>query len=709
MSISLIQRTDGATVGNPIDIHFDNPTQLGSLVVCLMAGSIVGSGTHPVPVIDPPTCPGFTWKRAADNGQVVGTPQTAEAVAIYYIDNCPVMSPGDVTHCSGTISGTGTPNFGCQLLEFGPGSDLNSIAAFVAANGVTPNQATAGNLTTDLDGFILCLVTDPNFNTGFSAGPGYTLISTGGIGTAFARSQFQSVSPGTYLTAFNPPSTSGAWTMVAVAFGFLAPPPPPPPPTVRKTFKRVWRESDHCCGVIEGSPTIYRSGSAQDEREGKFVGLPEQSWDPVDIETFPTGAPVTGGQGYQEQSLVYSTEDSGVLSELASELGWQGPWNVGASSQFAYTKGWKGLPFVLTGEKQLATAGTDGPVPISDEYEAALLSKIGDQHLADAEMVYVRLPKKRVEVLRMNLLDSDSKPFSVIHDFNLRDDVSPYGQAYEETLSGPITLIEFWDPAQLQLTRSGGSVSVQRVVPSAVLLTPSVGDLAIVEGGTSFDGQFAIESVDVTPNSPTSFTITLMWSQTGINETAAATLTVKNSKAPHTLAVVRGENQQVLVLAGGSDGNLYQLYDGISDVDVFFTADALALRYLGPQRSGVKYLEWYGDPEARFFAAKKLTTPASTSEMEALCDAAGSVEEVQDDPGSNHWIVDVSSDIEMRHAYVWLQLTGRATSPAQDPNDPNNTIEVPNTMDLNDPPHMPMEVYGRVLMVSPQIGASRPK
>jgi len=41
-----------------------------------------------------------------------------------------------------------------------------------------------------------------------------------------------------------------------------------------------------------------------------------------------------------------------------------------------------------------------------------------------------------------------------------------------------------------------------------------------------------------------------------------------------------------------------------------------------------------------------------------------------------------------------------------DPSDPNNTIEVANTMELNDPPHMPMETYGRVLMITPESGAS---
>ena len=54
-------------------------------------------------------------------------------------------------------------------------------------------------------------------------------------------------------------------------------------PPVTGTFAAAWVESDHCCGALAGLPTIYRSGSALDLREGVFVGLPEQSWDPGDI------------------------------------------------------------------------------------------------------------------------------------------------------------------------------------------------------------------------------------------------------------------------------------------------------------------------------------------------------------------------------------------------------------------------------------------
>lgn len=222
-------------------------------------------------------------------------------------------------------------------------------------------------------------------------------------------------------------------------------------PPITGTFKLAWVESDHCCGVLAHSPTIYRSGSAQDMREGQFVGLPEQSWAPNDIETFPTGQPIVAAHGYEGESWVMSRQDSGVLLELSGETQWQGPWNIGAAGQYAWTRGWQNLPYWVTGKKQLATISLGGstggggatakagPVPISSEYEAALLAKIGDQYLGEVEVCYIRHPHKLVDVLRIKCRDKDGCPFVVIHDFNLRDERSPYGQAYEERFIGTLT------------------------------------------------------------------------------------------------------------------------------------------------------------------------------------------------------------------------------------------------------------------------------
>ena len=388
-------------------------------------------------------------------------------------------------------------------------------------------------------------------------------------------------------------------------------------PAVNATFSEAWVESDHCCGALAGLPTIYRSGSALDLREGKFVGLPEQSWDPADIETFPTAGAITGGQGYQGESWVFTHEDCAALMELAGETSWQGPWNVGLAGQFAWARGWQNMPFWVTGDKQLATVSgggylqmgglmttaAAGPIIVSDEYEAALLSQIGSAYLAQTEVVFIRKPLERVEVLRIHGRDSNGKPLTIIHDFNLRDQQSPYGQGYLEAFQGELGL----------------------------------------------------------------------------------------APAP-TFAVIRDQNWQTQILAGAQDGKLYELYSGSSDNGTNFTGQALGLIYIGPERTAVKFLEWYGDQNAQFFIAKQLTTPFDPTQMQALCSSAPA--EVQGDEDAQHWIVDIKDTPEMIHAYVLLQLTSH---PAD------------GSVGLNSPPHIPLESYGRVWMVTPLAGASRGK
>ena len=385
-------------------------------------------------------------------------------------------------------------------------------------------------------------------------------------------------------------------------------------PPITGTFAIAWLESDHMCGVLAGSPTIYRSGSALDMREGVFVGLPEQSWDPADIETFPTNNAVIGGHGYQQESWCFTAEDCAILMELAGETSWQGPYNIGIAGQHAWARGWQNLPFWITGEKQLATVSLGGyqqlaglmnqaaagPIIISGEYEAALLANIGSAYLSQTEVSYIRKPNELIEVLRIKCFDSNGNPFTVIHDFNLRDDRSPYGQAYEEIFVGPLA-------------------------------------------------------------------------------------------SAFTQAAIRDANEQPQIIAGAANGNLYLLYSGGNDMGAQFTAQALKLLYVGPQRTAVKFLEWYGDRNAQFYIAKKLNSPFNVLQMQNLCQE--SPLEVQGQEGDSHFSVEIPKP-EMVHVYLLLQLTSHSAD---------------GTTALNNPPHMPVETYGRIWLVAPQLGASRPR
>ncbi len=484
-------------------------------------------------------------------------------------------------------------------------------------------------------------------------------------------------------------------------------------PPVAGTFFAAWVESDHCCGAFSGQPTIYRSGSALDMREGVFVGLPEQSWDPADIETFPTGGPITGGQGYQGESWVYTHEDCGALMELAGETSWQGPWNVGLAGQYAWARGWQNMPFWVTGDKQLATVSgggylqmggltttaASGPIIVSDEYEAALLSQIGDEYLSQTEVIYIRKPAERVDVLRIHARDVNGNPLTIIHDFNLRDGQSPYGQAYLEAYKGElaqnvggvtanITSISWQGPRRAWVGTWPHFIFVPALATAIVSSVAGLaaGDPIQVVGNSNplFNGPRIIYSVDPIGG-------TISWAQNGSTGITGTGGTVETPGVVSTFALVRDENWQLEVLAGAPDGNLYELYSGSDDNGTNFTAQALALVYIGPERTAIKYLEWYGDEDAEFFITRDLTVAFDPSQMQALC--ADTPTPVQGDDKASHWVVDIAKP-EMIHAYLLLQLTSH-------PSD--------GSVGLNSPPHIPLESYGRVWLVSPLAGVSRGK
>ena len=209
---------------------------------------------------------------------------------------------------------------------------------------------------------------------------------------------------------------------------------------VPPAFICFWREGDRLCGTVQDQPFVYRSGSETDATTGIFVGDPAESWSPAKVETFPTAESIIGGFGYMQESWTFTQNDCAQLSELSGELLWNGPYNFGIAGAYAFDKGWKSLPFWVSHDKQLCTMipSTDGPMPISTEYEAALLQRIGDSYKSQTEVVYFRDPQRLIDILRITCIDKDGNPFVIIHDFNLRDDSSPYGQGYEAVYLGPL-------------------------------------------------------------------------------------------------------------------------------------------------------------------------------------------------------------------------------------------------------------------------------
>jgi hypothetical protein len=199
---------------------------------------------------------------------------------------------------------------------------------------------------------------------------------------------------------------------------------------------------DYAYAADTGSPTLRRSGSFLDFRSGVFTGVPEQSWAPNDIDTFPTAEAMTGMFEIDQEVFCGTLHDSALSVNLAGIQQWTGPWNVGIAGRRAGTKcGSQGF-FWVTGDKQLCTFSQGVPVTVSDEYELAELSQIGDAFLSTVECIYFRDASKNKEELRIEAQKTDGTPYTIIHDFKLREVYSApgslYGQGYSSTFGGPL-------------------------------------------------------------------------------------------------------------------------------------------------------------------------------------------------------------------------------------------------------------------------------
>lgn len=354
-----------------------------------------------------------------------------------------------------------------------------------------------------------------------------------------------------------------------------------------------------------GRPTTYRSASEADAQSGDFTGRPEQSFAPDDIDTFPTAEGLTG-MFEEDRGAFYGTKNHGaILSDIGTGFAWLGPWfgagmaGVRAKCNTPYGRFW------LTGHKQIATFVNGTPTPISDEYEAALLSRIGDATLAATEMAYIKDVAKRIDHILIKALDSNGVPIEIIHDFRLRDGQSQVGQGYEFAYSAPLST----DYVLVKVRDSGG---VER-----------------------------------------------LW-------------------------------------AGASSGQLYQLHTGANDAGTEYAADAIFRISSGPNRPSVPELRWVGDQNVVVSIGRKLNGTVDAiakTDFEVLTPATGGAEVLTGDGADNAYFKASLKTTELQAGmFVRLQLTSHSAD---------------GNLDLNNPPHVPLETYGRVYLAQGLVGNQR--
>jgi hypothetical protein len=342
-------------------------------------------------------------------------------------------------------------------------------------------------------------------------------------------------------------------------------------------------------------------GSLADDRAGIFTGRPEQSWAPNDIDTFPTGEAATAIFEVDQEVLMGTQNDCAISVNLAGIQQWVGPFNVGIAGRRAGTKcGAYGFVW-LSGEKQLMTLQNGVPLPISDEYEAAELSKIDDSYLSQVELVYYRNAAQVKDELRIEA-QVNGVPYTIIHDFKLRDYQAPgslYGQGYGSTYVG-------------QLSNA------------------------------------------------------------------------------FTTAQVRDGNGRLRVFAGGTNGQLYQLYTGADDVGNQYDADLILLINGGPNRPDVPFLDYFGDQNVRVALGQTLKTSLDlvTSFPFVALPTPQPVQEAEND-----FLFRLTLQTpQIQHAYIRFQLTSHSAD---------------GNLELNSPPHLPLENYGRIYELIPSMGDER--
>jgi len=190
-------------------------------------------------------------------------------------------------------------------------------------------------------------------------------------------------------------------------------------------------------GIKTNDPYVYYCEAEEDAVNGFFVGRPEESWPANNAEAFPVNEVPIGIHAHDYKGWFFSRNwlllwDESMKQQLT--LPWVGPWQVGIAGQRAFVSTPYG-PFWVTANKQLY-GFSSGPIDMGNEYTRTLLARIGNAYLGSTEMTYHCDPAKGIEHIKVLCWDSSGTPFIIIHDFKLKDEKSPYGQAYEYVYAG---------------------------------------------------------------------------------------------------------------------------------------------------------------------------------------------------------------------------------------------------------------------------------
>lgn len=146
------------------------------------------------------------------------------------------------------------------------------------------------------------------------------------------------------------------------------------------------------------------------------------------------------------------------------------------------------------------------------------------------------------------------------------------------------------------------------------------------------------------------------------------------------LAKVRDSAGAERIWAGASTGQIYQLETGANDAGTEFSADYIALANGGPERLSLTEIQWQGDQNVIVSTGRKLNSTVDTGgdkDIQPLVSAPRTVD-------ANDFLFAANNkNSTINHLFVRFQLTSHS---------------VDGNLSLNDPPHLPVENYGRIYL-----------
>jgi len=152
---------------------------------------------------------------------------------------------------------------------------------------------------------------------------------------------------------------------------------------------------------------------------------------------------------------------------------------------------------------------------------------------------------------------------------------------------------------------------------------------------------------------------------------------------PQSVISMRDENSRWQLWTGAEDGKFYQLEDGADDNGATYSADYVGVLNAGPDQPLIAHLDFSGDKEIEFRA---------TPELDLTLTELGSLELLtvdEQDVDTHRYRVNIEEPVQ--HMVFRIQRTS----------------ELGQSLDDNSPKHIPLETYGRLYVVRPELGRPR--